>query len=242
MSDKLTTIIPIPHDAEAIFKTRPNRYLGIVDIIAPEVQNHVPVHIHDPGRLNELLYPENRVLLRSVPGAHRKTQWDVLAARYESQWILIHSGYHRQIAEQILKDPELSPYPEIQKYSAEVRLNDSRLDFFLELQQGRQVWVEVKGCTLAQNHIALFPDAPTKRGAKHLKTLIESRDMGFEAAILILIFRSDADCFMPNRETDPDFATLFYQAVEIGVKTHPVVLSYMADHIYYQKVIPVCSR
>ncbi|MBN2093741.1 DNA/RNA nuclease SfsA [candidate division KSB1 bacterium] len=240
MSENLTSIIPIPYDAEAIFKTRPNRYLGIVDIISPEIQHNVPVHIHDPGRLKELLYPENQILLRSVPGSHRKTQWDVLAAHYDTQWVLIHSGYHRSIAEQILKNPVLSPYPTIRKCVAEVPLNDSRLDFLLELQNAKQVWVEVKGCTLAQNRVALFPDAPTKRGAKHLKTLIETKANGFEAAVLILIFRTDVDCFMPNQVTDPDFSFLFNQAIKMGVEVHPYILSYSNNNIYFNRKTSVC--
>ncbi len=240
MSEKLTNLIQIPPDAEAIFKTRPNRYLGIVDIISPQIQHNVMVHIHDPGRLKELLYSGNKVLLRSVPGAHRKTQWDVLAARYDTQWVLIHSGYHRQIAEQILTNPEIMPYPDVKKYRAEVRLNDSRMDFWLALQNGKQVWVEVKGCTLSQNRLALFPDAPTKRGAKHLKTLIERKTDGFEAAVVILIFRTDADCFRPNQETDQDFSFLFYQAIKMGVEIHPYILSYFGNNIYFHRKISIC--
>ncbi len=240
MPDKFTSIIKIPHDAEAIFKMRPNRYLGIVDIISPEFQRNVPVHIHDPGRLEELLYPENRILLRSASGSHRKTQWDVLAARYDTQWVLIHSGYHRQIAEKILTNPELGPFPELKRIEAEIRLGHSRMDFRLELQNGKQIWVEVKGCTLAQNNIALFPDAPTKRGARHLRELMECKARGFEATILILIFRTDANCFAPNYVTDPEFSGLFYQAIEKGVLAYPCVLTYSDDTIFYLRKIALC--
>lgn len=240
MPDIMTNILQIPHHAEAIFKCRPNRYLGIVDIISPVFQRDVQVHIHDPGRLKELLYPENRVLLRFVSSSHRKTKWDVLAAQYKTQWVFIHSAYHRQIAEQILTNPKFSPFSGIKQIEAEIQSGPSRIDFKLDLQNGKQAWVEVKGCTLAQNHLALFPDAPTKRGAKHLKQLIEIRTAGSDAAILILIFRTDANCFAPNFETDPDFSTLFYQALEKGVNAHPFIFTYSDDIIFYLKKIAIC--
>lgn len=241
MISSLIRLHEIPVDAEAIFRARPNRYLGIVDFQPPRTEKNVKVHIHDPGRLEELLYPGSRVLLRHIPAAHRKTEWDVLAAHFGNQWVLVHSGHHRKIAEAIFQNSKITPFPEMSSSKAEVKYGRSRVDFVISTTDNRQIWVEQKGCTLARDKIALFPDAPTKRGSKHLQTLMEIREKGIDAAILILIFRLDATCFKPNQVTDPEFSELFYEAMRRGVMIFPIVVGYEDSWIYYKKRIPVCT-
>jgi len=229
----------IPWDAQGIFKNRPNRYLGIVDIIQPTPETDVKVHIHDPGRLKELLFPGNQVLLQHKSNPQRKTRWDVIAARIDNEWVLIHSGFHRTIANQILLNAQVSPFPSTLTIKPEVAWEKSRLDFLLTDKTSQRIWIEVKGCTLAQNKVALFPDAPTKRGCRHLKTLMSIKASGAQAALLILIFRSDATQFRPNAATDPEFARLFYQSINQGIVVHPMVLQYSGGQIFYLKQVPV---
>jgi sugar fermentation stimulation protein A len=92
-----------------------------------------------------------------------------------------------------------------------------------------KIFIEVKGCTLARHGIALFPDAPTSRGARHLEELMEAKRQGFGAAILVLVFRQDAGLFSPNEQTDPRFAELFRRAVSCGVECYPVKIAYNAE-------------
>jgi len=242
MSTKSIPLIKLPWDARGLFKTRPNRYLGVVDLIYPQSTKAVKVHIHDPGRLRELLYPENQVLLREVKAKNRKTAWDIIAGKHQNQWVLVHSGYHRRIVEQILQNPELTPFKGMNAIEAEVTYGESRIDFLLQKNDRRRIWLEVKGCTLARNGVALFPDAPTKRGCKHLKSLMKIKEDGMEAAILILVFRTEALCFSPNREIDPEFAELFYEALRAGVKVYPMVLRYENETIFYTDRIHVCLK
>lgn len=237
MNNSNRTLLKLPWDTEAILRDRPNRYLALVDL---PTQPGVKAHVHDPGRLTELLYPGNKVLLKHVPAAHRKTEWDVLAARHADQWVLVHSGHHRKIADALLNRPDLSPFPAPARLRAEVRHQESRIDFLLENPGGEKTWIEVKGCTLAVDKIALFPDAPTVRGSKHLQTLINLRASGQDAAILILIFRRDAECFRSHHETDPAFAEHFQQARRVGVAVHPVVLEYTDGEIRFVRPIDVC--
>jgi len=227
MTEFSRSLIQLPHDDEGIFRARPNRYLGIVDLPG---QFGVEVHIHDPGRLTELLWPGNRVLLKRVSAAHRKTAWDVLAAWHSNQWVLVHAGHHRKIAEALLNS-EWSPFPRPVQMRAEVRHGASRLDFLLHRPDGAEIWLEVKGCTLAVDRVALFPDAPTVRGSKHLQSLIQICAEGQRAGLLILIFRQDVDYFKPNMATDPVFAENFRLAVQAGVAVHPVVLEYSGEEI-----------
>jgi len=239
-----SSILSLPYDVKAKFLERPNRFLGLVEIMdnktnKPSIEK---VHIHDPGRLQELLFHGNQVLLKRVENPARKTCWDMLAAYVNNKWILVHSGYHRSIVENILKHPKINPFGELLEIIPEVRLGNSRLDFLLTKNDGKKIYLEVKGCTLAHNGTALFPDAPTTRGTRHLKTLMSAKLSGVDAAILILIFRSDSGCFAPNRNTDPKFAEVFKNAINHGVKVYPRVFSYNGKNIFYGKTIPVCPN
>jgi len=196
--------------------------------------------VHDPGRLKELLYPGNRVLVKRAAGKHRRTKWDLIAARYDDEWILVHSGYHRGISEWVIRN-ENSPFHDIVDLRPEVTVGHSRLDFILTDNRGTEIGVEVKGCTLAVDGVALFPDAPTKRGRRHLEVLMDMKADGKNAALMILIFRSDAKCFRPNEITDPKFAETFLRAMRNGVDVFPMVFRYDGKRVDYMGEIPVCN-
>jgi len=121
----------IPFDAEAVMLERPNRFLAIVDIISPVHSSGEKVHVRDPGRLEEILYPGNRLLLKRTTGKKRKTGWDLVAGKVGDEWILINSGYHRRIAEWVLEHPSHSPFGDVEHYRAEQKLGRSRIDFLV---------------------------------------------------------------------------------------------------------------
>jgi sugar fermentation stimulation protein A len=236
-------LLDIPTDAEGKFKDRPNRFLTIVDIIRPVRSKaaSVKIHVHDPGRLNELLFPGNRLKLRAASSKTRKTSWDTIAAMHEGKWILIHSGFHREITEKLLKNSRTNPFGRLKSVQAEKKFGNSRLDFLLINDNDEEIWVEVKGCTLAVSGTALFPDAPTIRGTKHLESLIKICKQGMRAAVIILVFRDDAKCFSPNEETDPLFSETFRKAVKAGVEVHPILLKYEHEYVSFIKEIPLCK-
>lgn len=208
---------------EGIFKNRPNRYLAEV-----EIDGQVElVHVHDPGRLKELLYLNNKCLVKYAASDKRKTQWDMIAAQKEGDFVLIHSGYHRYIAEAILKDEMLNPFGAIRDLKAEVKHEDSRIDFTFEDSDGNRTWVEVKGCSLSEAGVAKFPDAPTVRGRKHLNSLMDLKQLGDRVGVLLLVL-SESEVFAPKADTDPEFAKTFYDALDAGVEIYPVKVLYDA--------------
>ncbi len=227
----------IPAEAKAILINRENRFLAYVNIISPFKESKVPVHIHDPGRLKEILFPGNVLLLKRAENSKRKTQWDVVAGKVNNSWVLIHSGYHRKIAEAILSNPLLSPFEGISNVKAEPKYKRSRLDFLLKNKQN--IWLEVKGCTLAIDNVALFPDAPTARGRVHLEHLIELKQNGERAAVLFLVFRNDAKFFSPNWETDPLFSQKLQEAKRAGVEIYAVKLSYDGENLFFKEYLPL---
>ena len=220
------------------FIARPNRYIADVEIDG-KIET---VHVHDPGRLKELLFENNEVLVKYVASETRKTSWDMIAAKKENEFVLIHSGYHRYIAEAILKHPKLNPFGEFETLKAEVKYGKSRIDFKGNIMNTQtkvieELWVEVKGCSLSEDKVAMFPDAPTIRGTRHLEELIEIRNHGARAGVLLLVL-SDADLFVPKIDTDPKFYEAFYRAIDSGVEIHPikVLLSSSGDLNYFGTV------
>ncbi len=223
-------ILNVEWDREGIFLSRPNRFVGIVDMDGEEEA----VHIHDPGRLEELLYPGNRVLLKKAEKAGRKTGWDLIAAHHGDMWVFTNSSYHRWISEKIVR--MLYPDNEIR---AEVMVGHSRLDFMVK--SGENITgIEVKGCTLTEDGTALFPDAPTERGRKHVKTLMKMMDEGNDAVLMVLVFRKDSLCFSANRRTDPWFADALDAAVRKGLKVHPMLLEYDGKTVWWLGEIGLC--
>ncbi|TQD29226.1 DNA/RNA nuclease SfsA [Methanolobus vulcani] len=229
----------IQTDTEGILIERPNRFLAIVEIDVNGSKSQEKVHVHDPGRLIDILYPGNCVLLRKASNPKRKTGWDMIAGRIGEEWILINSAFHRQISQWILENRIIDKFRNIDNIIPEQRFGDSRLDFLLE-EDRKKTWVEVKGCTLAENNVAVFPDAPTTRGKRHLEELIRAVDEGNDAAIIILVFRSDAKCFAPNRKIDIDFTETMIKAVEKGVMIFPLQFIFENNNIYYLSQIPLC--
>jgi len=232
-------LMNIPYDKKGTFNERKNRFLGSVSFKNGELDD---VHVRDPGRLKELLYNGNEVLLKKANKENRKTDWDLIGARYKDLWVLVNSGYHRKITEAILKDDSISPFKDIDSYEPEVKLGNSRIDFLIK-NEGENIWAEVKGCTLADNGEALFPDAPTNRGRRHVDELRDVVKNGDNGALIILVFRSDAECFQPFEKRDPEFSDSFYKALDEGVDVHPLLLSYNDKNmgkIYFRKEIPIC--
>ncbi len=224
-------LLEVTPDARATFLRRDNRFIATVLLDDKEER----VHVHDPGRLEELLFEGNEVLLKRADSPRRKTRWDVIAAKFGNMWIFTNSSYHRRISEALLRNI-MGEYD----IRAEVKIGRSRIDF-LASRGDDKVAIEVKGCTLARDGIALFPDAPTTRGRRHVGELIEFIRGGNRAMLLILIFRYDANCFLPNGETDPQFEEVFWKAVGEGVEVLPAVIKYEPPHLEYLGKIPVCS-
>ncbi|MDT7876228.1 MAG: DNA/RNA nuclease SfsA [Sulfolobaceae archaeon] len=181
-------------------------------------------HLHDPGRLQELIFEGNRILVRK--GSGKKTQCWVTASWHPiANWVITDSSIHSQIARKFLP----------QNVKSEVKVGNSRIDF-----EFNNTFVEVKGCTLVKGGKALFPDAPTERGRKHLEELINLKKMGYNAKVLILVMRDDAVCFSPNWETDKKFSEAFKRAYHEGVGVEVKVLKLIDNKIYYIRDIPLC--
>ncbi len=167
-------------------------------------------HLRDSGRLTELMKVNNRVLMR--PKRREKTEFEVFVIYNDLIPVIVNSSIHSELGTKVL---ELVGYRILKK---EVRAGDSRIDLLVE-KDTEKLFVEVKGCTLVKNGTALFPDAPTERGVKHVRRIAE-----LGGTILFLVMREDAEKMMPNAETHPEFARTLEEAVRGGVKVMAALL------------------
>lgn len=191
----------------ATFIARPNRFIARVSLDGAEET----VHVKNTGRCRELLIPGARVILSEGRNPARKTRYDLVAVYKGDMLVNMDSQAPNAAAAELL--PRLFPGFFIRP---EQRFGNSRFDFCLE-QGDRRVFVEVKGVTLEREGLALFPDAPTVRGTKHLRELAAARRAGFGAYILFLVQMQRCRAFAPNEETDPAFAAALREAAGAGV-------------------------
>lgn len=190
-----------------VFLSRPNRFIARVELDGREET----VHVKNTGRLRELLIPGTQAVLCRSDAPGRKTAWDLVAVKHGDMYVNVDSQAPNAAAAELME----RLYPGCAVFR-ERTFGDSRFDLYLE-REGFRMFVEVKGVTLVRGGTALFPDAPTERGRKHLLELIAARRAGYGAAVLFLVQRADCARFSPNRETDPAFADALSEAYAAGV-------------------------
>ena len=193
-----------------IFQARPNRFIAHVQIGG---QTEI-VHVKNTGRCKELLVPGCAVWCQRSSNPNRKTAFDLIAVQKGERLINMDSQAPNRAAGEWLSSGGLG---EISELKAEVKHGDSRYDFSF-LKDGKRCFLEVKGCTLEEDGVCAFPDAPTERGAKHIRGLTAAARAGYGAYILFVIQMSDVKYIRPHDETDPEFGKALREASQNGVR------------------------
>lgn len=192
-----------------IFLARPNRFVAHV-----QIDGQVEIcHVKNTGRCKELLVPGCTVYCQRSGNPNRKTKFDLIAVQKGDRLINMDSQAPNAAAGEWLAAGGLG---EISELRAEVKQGDSRFDFAFR-KDGRQCFLEVKGCTLENDGVCAFPDAPTERGAKHIRGLTALAREGYGAYILFVIQMSDVKYIRPHDETDPEFGRALREAAANGV-------------------------
>lgn len=224
--------MPMRYDSirEAIFLERPNRFIAHV------LLDGVPTvcHVKNTGRCRELLVPGARVILSRGTNPLRKTAYDLVSVYKGERLINMDSQAPNAIAAEYL--PRL--FPNLTELKQEVRCGDSRFDFY-GVRDGRSFYLEVKGVTLELDGRVYFPDAPTVRGAKHLRELAKLKLSGTYAHVLFIVQMQDVISLQANRETDPAFADALLAAKEAGVGIHAVDCLVTPDSVVANEPVPV---
>ena len=213
------------------FLARPNRFIAHVEI---DGQAEV-VHVKNTGRCRELLPVGAQVWCQLSDNPSRKTKYDLITVRKGSRLINMDSQAPNLAAKEWLASGGLG---EIENLRAETKHGDSRFDFSFT-KGGRQCFLEVKGVTLEANGICAFPDAPTERGAKHLRGLTEAAREGYSAYVLFVIQMADVQYLHPNDATDPEFGKALREAAANGVNVLAVDCEVTVEEMKIRNFVPV---
>lgn len=177
----------------------------------------IKVFLPNPGRLWELLLPGVAVFFEESPNTNRKLPYTAIAIEREGYPVFINTHLTNHFVEFLIQNDLIPGLEGARVQKREYPWGKSRFDFLLKKGR-REIILEVKSCTLYGKHVAMFPDAVTLRGRKHVHELRELPKQGKEGAILFLIFSPTAQYFLPEYHTDPEFAhELFVSKSEISI-------------------------
>lgn len=193
------------------FLSRPNRFIAYVDIEGKTEK----VHVKNTGRCRELLTDHAEVYLAKSDNPQRNTLYDLVAVKKGHRIINMDSQAPNKAVEEWLKQGGL--FNDVQTVRPETTYESSRFDFYVETTE-EKIFIEVKGVTLEKDDVVLFPDAPSERALKHVKELCDAVKQGYRAYILLVVQMEGVKYFIPNRETQPEFAEALLEARKAGVR------------------------
>lgn len=217
---------------QGYFLSRPNRFIAHVEI------NGVTeiCHVKNTGRCRELLTERAVAYVQQHDDSKRKTKYSLIAVRKGNLLINMDSqAPNKAVAEWLT---EKQPFGEIRVMKPECRHGNSRFDFYVETEK-RKIFIEVKGVTLENDGIAMFPDAPTARGVKHLQELTDCMQQGYEAAAIFVIQFTGAKLFRPNYATHPEFAKALRAAQAAGVQVMALECTVTPESMCIGKSVPL---
>ena len=213
------------------FLRRPNRFVAHVCIRGREEI----VHVKNTGRCRELLPAGAQVWCQEFDSPNRKTKFDLITVRKGRRLINMDSQAPNKAAAEWLAAGGLGV---ISQLRAETTHGGSRFDFSF-VKDGKPCFLEVKGCTLENDGVCAFPDAPTERGTKHLRHLAQLAQAGYGAYVLFVVQMSDVEYFHPNDATDPEFGKALRQAAENGVQVLAMDCTVTEDSMTIRKPVKV---
>ena len=204
------------------FVSRPNRFIAEV-----EIDGEIKIcHVKNTGRCRELLIPGVKVIFEHSSNPARKTEYDLIAVYKGKMLINVDSQAPNKVFGEWIKTS--NHFKNITLVKPEFTYGKSRFDFYIEAD-GKKILAEIKGVTLEDGGVVLFPDAPTERGVKHIKELCEARVNGFEAHVFFIIQMSECKYFTPNRTTHQEFADALAKAKAQGVEIHALTCEVTED-------------
>ncbi len=217
---------------KAKFLSRPNRFIAHIELDGKEEI----CHVKNTGRCRELLVPNASIFVQQVKGDKRKTKYDLIGVYKGSRLINIDSQVPNKVFYEWVRTSNF--FKNINLIRPEYTYQSSRLDFYIETSSSR-ILVEVKGVTLEENDTALFPDAPTERGIKHITDLCQATAEGYEAYLFFIIQMKGVFFFTPNFKTHPAFGDALIKAQKHGVKIVALDCEVKADSISARDFVKV---
>jgi len=213
---------------------RYKRFLADVKLDSGEI---ITAHCTNSGTMKSCLEDNAEVYLTPVNDPKRKTKFTWEMIKINNDWIGINTGNPNKLAFEAVKNGKIEKLKGYTEVKREVKFDDSRFDVMAR-NEYETCFIEVKNVTLKEEYYALFPDAVTTRGKKHLETLIKVKEQGMRAVMLYVIQRMDVSIFAPAIEIDPEYAKTLKKAYEKGVEIIPIQAKVTPEKIELIKELP----
>ena len=217
---------------KARFISRPNRFIAEV-----EIDGNIEIaHVKNTGRCKELLTEGATVYVQKSDNPARKTKYDLITVVKNGMLINMDSQAPNKVFGEWVSQGNFAA--DVDLIKPECKYGNSRFDFYIEAG-GRKIFAEIKGVTLEEEGIVMFPDAPTERGIKHIKELCECVKNGYEGYIFFIIQMEQCKYFTPNKATHPEFAEALKKARECGVNIKAMNCNVTKDELIILKEVEI---
>ena len=217
---------------KAKFISRPNRFIAEVEIDG----NTEIAHVKNTGRCKELLTEGTTVYVQKSDNPARKTKYDLITVVKNGMLINMDSQAPNKVFGEWVSQGNFAA--DVDLIKPECKYGNSRFDFYIEAG-GRKIFAEIKGVTLEEEGIVMFPDAPTERGIKHIKELCECVKNGYEGYIFFIIQMEQCKYFTPNKATHLEFAEALKKASECGVNIKAMNCNVTKDELRILKEVEI---
>lgn len=217
---------------KARFISRPNRFIAEV-----EIDGNIEIaHVKNTGRCKELLTEGATVYVQKSDNPARKTKYDLITVVKNGMLINMDSQAPNKVFGEWVSQGNFAA--DVDLIKPECKYGNSRFDFYIEAG-GRKIFAEIKGVTLEEEGIVMFPDAPTERGIKHIKELCECVKNGYEGYIFFIIQMEQCKYFTPNKATHIEFAEALKKASECGVNIKAMNCNVTKDELIILKEVEI---
>lgn len=213
---------------------RYKRFLADVTLDNGEI---VTAHCTNSGSMKSCLEENAEVYLSPVNDPKRKTKFTWEMIKINKDWVGINTGNPNKLAFDAVKNDEIEKLKGYTDVKREVKFDDSRFDVMAK-NDSETCFIEVKNVTLKEGNYALFPDAVTSRGKKHLETLAKVKEKGMRAVMLYIIQRTDVEIFAPAKDIDPEYAESLKKVYQKGVEIIPIQAKVTPQKIELIKELP----
>lgn len=220
----------------ARFLRRVNRFIADIELSDGQV---VQAHLANTGRMQELLRPGVAALVRPAKNPARKTAWDLLAVDHGGSWVCLAAAWANDFMREWLSKGRIAGFYDWKQIEWEKKIGNSRFDFAVTLQSGERWLLEVKSVNYVIDGHALFPDAPTTRGRRHVEELLALREEGWNVGVFFVTMGQPVIDVGFNAENDPEFARVMQRAIAEGADVRAFSAEILPPDVYFRGERPI---
>lgn len=220
----------------ARFLRRVNRFIADIELSDGQI---VQAHLANTGRMQELLRPGVAALVRPAKNPARKTAWDLIAVDHGGSWVCLAAAWANDFMREWLSKGRIAGFYDWKQIEWEKKIGNSRFDFAVTLQSGERWLLEVKSVNYVIDGHALFPDAPTTRGRRHVEELLALREQGWQVGIFFVTMGQPVVDVGFNAENDPEFARVMQRAIAEGAVVRAFSAEILPPDVYFRGERPI---